>query len=171
MLAARTPLRNRVDEWDARRDATEADCRTAARRSRGNDKRKDKSEDILLAPSEMPRLLRDRRTDGPNAPRAHCELSTRAPCEVHANYLGNGALSHTSRSRKPPKFNRHFTALILRYGGLYAFGEKTKGMRPANHLRRLELCTRHKKTGRASQQVNLPRRIPWLLNSPEITKA
>ena len=47
LQAARTPLRIRAEERDARLDATEADCRTAARRSREKDTRKDKSECIL----------------------------------------------------------------------------------------------------------------------------
>jgi hypothetical protein len=55
LQAARTPLRIRAKERDARGLATDADCRTAARRSRGNaakeDKKQDKSKDILLAPS------------------------------------------------------------------------------------------------------------------------
>jgi len=79
LQAARTPLRSRAKERDARGLATDADCRTAARRSRGNaareDKKQDKSEDILLAPSIRPRLLRDPSRDGTNGRRAHCELS------------------------------------------------------------------------------------------------
>jgi hypothetical protein len=76
LQAARTPFRILVEERDARPIATKADRRTAARRSRGNDTSKDKSENILLAPSGAPRLLRGRGTDGTNARRPHCELST-----------------------------------------------------------------------------------------------
>jgi len=171
--AARTPLRILVKERDAQLAATEADCRTAARRSRGNDTRKDKSDGILLAPSMTPRLLRDRRRDGTKAARPHCELSTRALHALHEKYLGNVAQSRTPAGRKAAKINRHFTRLILRYGALYAYGEKTNDSRPANHLGRLELFTELKKiAGRARRlQVNLPRRIPRLLKFRKITNA
>jgi hypothetical protein len=61
LLAARTPLRDLVMDKDARAGATGADCRTAARRSRGKAEKEDKSGNILLAPSMKPRFCADLR--------------------------------------------------------------------------------------------------------------
>lgn len=54
LIAARTPLRDRVVAQTVREAATGADCRVAARRSREKKEltSQDKSINILLAPSE-----------------------------------------------------------------------------------------------------------------------
>jgi len=169
LLAARTPLRTLIVGADACVAVTGADCLTATRRSRGKDAAQDKSKNILLAPSMKARFLRGPSRNGTCGPRAHCDLSTPAKRRLRAlpsgNYLEAG-LSEPLRDGSKPGDSRPDRGLILSYGTLYAFGRKTKEFRPANHSsRQTVFCKGNRGFSRdRALQVNLLRRISWLLN-------
>ena len=125
LLAARTPLRDLVMEKDARAGATGADCRTAARRSRGKAKKKDKSGNILLAPSMKPRFCADLRGMKQVGPGRIAICQSERRCAVYGIYLCKIAYSQALNGVPCGQISQTFHALILPYREHYAFGLET----------------------------------------------